>query len=404
MYACRVCLSVAVVAMTSNISLDNSNDQGSYFDWNSSQKSIILSSFFYGYVPGQILAGILLKYVSPHIVFGIGTAVPGLLTLLTPVVASYLPFWVLVVTRCVMGIFQAVAIPCLMKFWTIWGPPLEIARLHGIAIAGGFIGTVVALPLSGILADNVGWEYIFYVIGSICLIWYITWLILIRSSPENDNFISNNEKNYIVDTIDKPKEIVSRSIPWLSIFSSLPIYGILVAAFGWGWGYVTMITQLPMFLSDVTEFDLSKNGFLSALPYLMISIMTLLAGYTGDYILVKQLLTKTQVRKYFISFTLLLQSAFILIAAYVANPIPNIICISLSIGLGAFTFSGISVNYIDLAPALAAIVAGLGKYLNQTVIFFLNTVHVLGNTMSTIPGILSPLITGVIVQVSQYER
>lgn len=404
MYACRVCLSVAVVAMTSNISLDNSNDQGSYFDWNSSQKSIILSSFFYGYVPGQILAGILLKYVSPHIVFGIGTAVPGLLTLLTPVVASYLPFWVLVVTRCVMGIFQAVAIPCLMKFWTIWGPPLEIARLHGIAIAGGFIGTVVALPLSGILADNVGWEYIFYVIGSICLIWYITWLILIRSSPENDNFISNNEKNYIVDTIDKPKEIVSRSIPWLSIFSSLPIYGILVAAFGWGWGYVTMITQLPMFLSDVTEFDLSKNGFLSALPYLMISIMTLLAGYTGDYILVKQLLTKTQVRKYFISFTLLLQSAFILIAAYVANPIPNIIFISLSIGLGAFTFSGISVNYIDLAPALAAIVAGLGKYLNQTVIFFLNTVHVLGNTMSTIPGILSPLITGVIVQVSQYER
>lgn len=261
-------------------------------------------------------------------------------------------------------------------------PPLERARLHGIAVSGAFVGTVVGLPLSGLLADYAGWEYIFYVIGCISLIWYVIWLILIRSSPENDSFISTYEKNYISETIGTQKERNSHPIPWLSILRSLPIYGVLLASLGWGWGYVTMLTQLPQFLSDVMNFDLSKSGFLSALPYLTMTLMSLLAGYIADYILVRQLLTVTKLRKYFISFTMLFQAVFIVITAYVANPTVNIICITAGIGVGALSYSGIGINYIDVAPAFAAVIGGLG------------------NTMTTLPGIISPLITGIIVKVS----
>lgn len=251
-------------------------------------------------------------------------------------------------------------------------------------MSGAFVGTVVGLPLSGLLADFYGWEYIFYVLGCLSLVWYIIWLILIRSSPENDNFISKYEKTYIADTIGdgaKRKEKISHPIPWLSISRSLPIYGVLIASLGWGWGYVTMLTQLPQFLSDVMNFDLSKSGFLSALPYLTMTIMSLVAGYLADFILVRQLLTVTKLRKYFISFTMLFQAAFIIIAAYVANPTANIICITIGIGVGALAYSGIGINYIDVAPAFAAVIGGLG------------------NTMTTLPGIVSPLVTGVVVQV-----
>lgn len=387
MYSCRVCLSVAVVAMTKTmISADTSTVLDADFDWNSSQKSVVLSSFFYGYVPAQIFAGILLEYVSAHIVFGIGAAGSGLLTILTPIIVTRLPFWAFIATRVSMGLFQAVAIPCFMKFWTIWAPPLERARLQGLALSGGFVGTVVALPLSGLVADYAGWEYIFYLFGTVCLVWYAVWLIFIRESPENDSFISNYEKNYIVTAIGKPKVILSRPILWLSIFSTLPIYGVLIAAFAWGWGYVTFLIHMPLFVSDVMDFDLSKNGFLSALPYLAMTVLSLLAGFIADFILVRQLLTATQARKYFISLSMLIQAFFIAMAAYVMNPIPNVICISASIGVGAFTFSGVTNNYMDLAPALAAIIGGLG------------------NTMATLPGIISSLITGVIVQVSARNK
>lgn len=261
------------------------------------------------------------------------------------------------------------------------GPPLERSRLHGIAIAGAFVGTVVGLPLSGLLADNAGWQSIFYVIGSITLLWYLIWLILIRESPENDSFISSYERNYIATTIEKQNRDNSHPIPWLSIMRSLPIYGVLIASLGWGWGYVTMLTLLPQFMSDVMNFDLSKSGILSALPYLTMTLMSLFAGWMADNILVRQLLPVTKLRKYYISITMLCQAALIIGAAYVVNPAGNTVCITAGIGIGALAYSGIGINYIDISPAFAAVIGGMG------------------NTVTTIPGILSPLISGVIVQV-----
>lgn len=384
MYACRVNLSVAIVAMTQNItSEDGTIIEKADFHWTAQQKGIVLSSFYYGYVAIQIAAGVLVKKMSAHIIFGIGTAVPGVITLLTPLITVHLPFWVLIMSRIVIGIFQGVCVPCLMSFWTLWAPPLERARLHGIAVSGAFVGTVVGLPLSGVLGENFGWPSIFYVVGGIVMVWYVIWLILIRERPEKDPFITKFEKEYILNCIGERKETKNLTIPWISIFTSFSVWGLLLAGFGWGWGYVTMLTQLPSFLSDVMDYDLSKSAFLSSLPYLTMTIMTLVAGYTADIILVRNLLSVTQVRKYFISVSLIFQAVFIIIAAYIDNPIWTNICISIGIGLGALTYSGVGINYIDIAPAFAAVLGGIG------------------NTFATIPGIMSPLLTGFIVDVSE---
>lgn len=108
--------------------------------------------------------------------------------------------------------------------------------------------------------------------------------------------------------------------------------------------------------------------------------MSLLAGYLADIFLVKKLLTVTQVRKYFITVALALQMIFIVIAAYLESmPVLNIFCISLGIGFGAFTYSGVGINYVDLASRFSPIIGGMG------------------NTFATVPGILSPILTGFIV-------
>ncbi|XP_063709213.1 vesicular glutamate transporter 2-like [Culicoides brevitarsis] len=376
MYSCRVNLSVAIVAMTQN----STEPSETTFEWTSGEKGLILSAFYYGYMPLQVFVGVILRRISAHHVFGIGIVVPGVITILTPFFAHNLA--ILVASRIVMGLFQCVAVPCLMMFWTVWAPPLERSRLHAISVSGGFVGTVFALPLSGVLGENFGWESIFYVIGGICVAWYGLWLILIRANPEKDRFATEFERNYIKRTIGKQCDAAleaKKSIPWKEIFTSVPVYGLILANFGWGWGYVTMLTQLPQFLSDMMNFDLGKNGFLSALPYLTMALMSLLAGYLADFFLIRKILTLNQVRKYYITFSMIIQAGFIITAAYVLNPYANIICISLTIGFGAMTYSGLGINYIDIAPAFAAVVAGIG------------------NTLGTVPGIVSPLLTGAIV-------
>lgn len=56
-YALRVNLSVAIVAMTENRTVEHSDGTVTYeqyFDWNSKEKGYILSSFFYGYLMTQV--------------------------------------------------------------------------------------------------------------------------------------------------------------------------------------------------------------------------------------------------------------------------------------------------------------------------------------------------------------
>ena len=55
---------------------------------------------------------------------------------------------------------------------------------------GTQFGTVIALLLSGVLADELGWEWIFYFFGIIGCIWCIVWIWLCFDSPANHPRIS----------------------------------------------------------------------------------------------------------------------------------------------------------------------------------------------------------------------
>ena len=50
-------------------------------------------------------------------------------------------------------------------------------------IAGAQAGTCIAMPISGILADNLGWESVFYFFGTFGVIWFIFWNYFCHNSP-----------------------------------------------------------------------------------------------------------------------------------------------------------------------------------------------------------------------------
>jgi MFS transporter, ACS family, solute carrier family 17 (sodium-dependent inorganic phosphate cotransporter), other len=116
-------------------------------------------------------------------------------------------------------------------------------------VLGNYAGTVISMPLSGILANTLGWESIFYIFGAIGCIWFIAWTIIVRRSPQEDPLISEEEKNYIINSIDiKSEEIISP--PWRKILTSKPVYAIVASHFAENWGFYTLLTQLPTFLKS----------------------------------------------------------------------------------------------------------------------------------------------------------
>jgi ACS family sodium-dependent inorganic phosphate cotransporter-like MFS transporter 5 len=44
-----------------------------------------------------------------------------------------------------------------------------------------------------------GWPSIFYIFGIVGIVWFVLWMILAAKSPEDHRFISDKERDYIVD-------------------------------------------------------------------------------------------------------------------------------------------------------------------------------------------------------------
>lgn len=382
-YSLRVNLSIAVVAMTQDRSetLPNGTNitLGPEFDWNNEMQGYILSSFFYGYITTQLLGGYLATRFGGKTIFGSGVAVTAALTVITPWLA-YSSVYLLLAVRVIEGIFEGVTYPCIHAVWAKWAPPLERSKLATIAFSGSYAGTVFAMPVSAYLAKALGWPSIFYFFGALGLIWYALWTILVAESPEMDKKITKQELTYILDSLKETNQSSSKlQVPWKSILTSAPVWAIVVSHFSENWGFYTLLTQLPKYLKDIHNYELGKSGFLSGLPYLVMAVMMQFAGQWADWLREKGYLTTTQVRKIFNCSGFIAQTVFMMGAAFWSDRIGTVFCLTLAVGLGAFAWAGFSVNHLDVAPQYASVLMGIG------------------NTFATLPGIISPILSGYIV-------
>ncbi|XP_063890547.1 vesicular glutamate transporter 1 isoform X2 [Helicoverpa armigera] len=381
-YALRVNLSVAVVAMTEPVETKLENGTIVYipeFDWSSQTKGLVLSSFFYGYLITQLPGGWLAAKIGGNRVFAIGIGATSLLTLFTPPLA-HTSTALLIAVRVVEGLFEGVTYPCIHAVWSRWAPSSERARLATFAFSGSYAGTVVSMPICSLLAHYTGWPGIFYVFGLSGLIWTTIWWLVVKESPEKDPHISPAELKYIQDS--RGTQAVEGSKirhPWKAMLTSGPVWAIVMAHFSENWGFYTLLTFLPTFMQDVFKFETSQTGFLSAVPYLAMAIVLQVAGHAADWLLRRGIMSRTNIRKLFNCGAFLSQTVFMVAAAYSTTVTGCIVFLTVAVGLGGFAWSGFSVNHLDIAPPHASVLMGLS------------------NTIATLPGIISPPLAGSIV-------
>jgi len=263
--------------------------------------------------------------------------------------------------------------------WAQWAPPQERTQMASVAFSGSFVGTVIAMPVCGIIANSLGWPAIFYITGVTGLIWFAVWWVVVKDDPADDPHITPEELKYIKESVGDNKHGKDITHPWKEIVCSLPVWAIVVAHVCENWGFYTLLTQLPTYMKDTLNYRLEKAGFLSSLPYLVMAIIMQFAGRLADWLQNANILTTTQVRKIFNCGAFLSQTVFMFLAGHLQTANGVILCLVMAVGLGAFGWSGFSVNHLDIAPQHASVLMGFG------------------NTFATLPGILSPLITGWIV-------
>lgn len=378
-YALRVNLSVAIVAMVDKTGTTGDFD---HFDWNEKTKSVILSSFFWGYVVTQIPAGQLAQRVGAKVLLLFSLGICSTLAVLTPLFAHLGGSTLVMVLRIVQGFSQGFIFPSTHTLLSKWAPVSERGRLGTYCYAGAQFGTVVMLAISGVLASSpIGWPGIFYVSGAAGILWTVVWFFYGGNSPVEHGSISPEERDFIENSLgnqDHSKRIVT---PWKAIFTSAPMIALTIAHCSHNWGFWTLLTEMPTFMKNVLDLDIKSNALLSSLPYLVMWILSMVFSPISDLLINRHYLSRVTSRKLFNTIGLWIPMGALLGLAFVPKGEIElaVVLLTTAVGINSATYLGFQVNHIDLAPNHAGTMMGIT------------------NCAANIMSIIAPLIVGLVL-------
>lgn len=111
-----------------------------------------------------------------------------------------------------------------------------------------------------IAASGIGWPGLFYISGAFGVLWTLFWAYYGSESPEECQRISEEERQFIQTSLgqtkDEQEEDKDVVTPWKSILTSVPFWALIVVQCAQNFGFYTLLTQIPSFLSYVMGFNI----------------------------------------------------------------------------------------------------------------------------------------------------
>ncbi|GAB0497543.1 hypothetical protein MMPV_008878 [Pyropia vietnamensis] len=388
----RVAISVAILPMAG------------VYGWSPSTVGVIQSAFFWGYVLTQILGGWAADKYGGKVVLGAGVLVWSLMTFLTPAAANagLIP---LLAARALLGVGEGVAMPAMNQLVSSWVPEKERSRSLSLIYSGMYVGSALGLWLCPLLIEAFGWPSVFYTFGSLGAVWWLGWHVVAASSPATSTRISAAEAAFIqaglsttlsssddedavgAATVEGGGGIAPAaaagdpppSVPWRALLTSRATWAIFISHFCVTWGYFVLLTWLPTYFNQELGFELSASAFFSVLPWLAMFVCANLGGTIADGLLGRGV-SVTTVRKLMQTVGFLGPAAFLTVVAITGDPGAAIAAMTLALGLGSFSQSGVYANVSDVAPTYAGVLLGIS------------------NTFASLPGIIGVALTGTILE------
>ncbi|MDR1552084.1 MAG: MFS transporter [Prevotellaceae bacterium] len=216
---------------------------------------------------------------------GIGGAVSPVLS----VIGIVLPVSVLgfIVGRVVLAIGEAGNFPAAVKTVAEWFPRKERSLATGIFNSGANIGAIIAPLTVPLLAESLGWQSAFIIVGGIGFLWIIFWL-LFYDSPQKmlaKGKISQAEYDYINQDniiVEKPKEETvntKEKVSWFSLLGYRQTWSFFFGKFMTDGVWWFFLFWLPAYLKD----QYSMENTQVSLPLTVLYSMTMVGSICGGW-------------------------------------------------------------------------------------------------------------------------
>ncbi|WP_429841854.1 MFS transporter [Brevibacillus sp. FIR094] len=276
----------------------------------------------------------------------------------------------LVVARVLLGIGEGPFWATVVSHLNKWFPEEKRGLVYSTVNFGAFVGAVASAPMIVALIDSYGWRFSWVFMGALSLIWLLVWLWIGKEKP----LVSVAPAKVEAPTLSKAK--------WSDIsgvlLSSTFLFCFLIY-FAQIWGTTFASVWEPVYLVKVFQFTNQEMAYAIAGTGLLAGLMTILISSIGDRFFKKH-------RSYRKSYVLVGGVSIILggLCFYGVTLVQSTVLVLILLCLGkGFAFSvgtAASVIVSSLLPERTGLLVGVLS------------------SLVTLAGIISPLVTGSIVQ------
>jgi MFS transporter, ACS family, D-galactonate transporter len=331
-----------------------------------------ISNVAFGYLAGaynityclcQLPVGVILDKFGVRRVGRIGACLWSLATFaaaLSPSLAS------LFAARFLLGVGEAPTFPASAKAVGYWFPPRE--RSFATALFDGMakFGSVIGVPMVGLVLLKAGWRWSFALTGFISLA-YLLLFWRVYKDPADDPGLSKAEWDYIhsEEIASTPDSASEPQSTLLDLLAEPKVLGLAIGFGSYNYVFYLLLNWLPSYLNFALHIDLLHSFLYTGVPWLVATFTDLvIGGWLVDF-LVQRGLSASLVRR-----TVLIGGTAcglgILGAAHAHGAAPALFWISVSIGgLSAASPVGWSLPSLIASRHDAGKVGGILNFANQ---------------------------------------
>ncbi|XP_071119923.1 vesicular glutamate transporter 3-like isoform X2 [Mytilus edulis] len=360
-YAMRSNFGVTVITILDNSAHMKVHEDAMFnlptVQWDTREIGFLHAVFYIGYIITHIPGGYLTTIWASHRIFGGCILFSAVMNLLLPVFVEEVGYIGTCCLRGIQGMGEGLLYPACYGLLRHWSTTKERGRLVSAVLTGSYAGAIIGFPMAGFITHYIGWQYVYYVCGGVCIVWYFSWLCLVYEKPSHHTSISDEEYNYLCDAQGSDViDYVNLKIPWAQILTSLPVIALCICHFARNWIFVFMLTNEPYYLNNF-GFSIAESGSYSSIPHIVKVLVAFGSGYMADLLLLR--CSPTVVRKLLtgIGFSIVALSFFIL--TFCETGVSAILVLCIAAGFFAVSISGWQINHYDLSARYAGILVSV---------------------------------------------
>ena len=340
------------------------------FHLSKSAMGLVLAAFTWAYALGQVPAGWLGDHFGAKKVL---TVIMSWWSVAAMMTGAAIGLVSLFGARFLLGVGEAGAFPVASRGMWLWFPRAERGRIQGVTHFFSRLAVAVTPFVAGSIMIAFGWRALFYIFGSLGVLWAIVFSLLYRDRPEDHKRVNAAELAVIrgVDSFARPA-LERQRAPWRRILLAPNMWFVAVGYACFFFGTNFYLTWYPTYLREHRHLSLTSLGFWGSLPLFAGMAGDIFGGALSDRIF-KRTNSARLARRVVAAPGFLLAGLFLIPAALTSEAVTSILCLAAS-----FFF----LEWV-IGPAWA-VPMDIGGQFSGTVTGLMNMIGALGGSLAAI--------------------